>query len=147
MCLYIHVRNTEEILKELRKNNGKGVMLKRLRYRQKADGQYELVSPFIEKVFSPGDNVSDRDYGKDLSIDEKARREVEHGIHVFTSIARAKHYMKPDEIIVPVTVREKDFVAAGDDEDAVFVKVHLDKEAYNKTIDAIKQIEVSNNVS
>ena len=88
-----------------------------------------------------------------LSWEEKAEwsEGIRKGIHVYTNKEAAlresdsyrKYYynyeLKP--VLVPVTVYKKDFVAAGNQYDAVFMKVFLNKDDFQEQVDKI-EVEV-----
>ena len=136
MCLRINGKRTKRVERTLRDNGGKTVMWKILRFHIHYDG-IVLSAPYYEYKYSPGWNKSNR-----IDSDFYLSNVIYLGIHVFTNKSCAIAYKAwSDEctVVVPVTVHEKDFIAAGTDYDAVFMKVFLKKEDYDKTIKIIQK--------
>jgi hypothetical protein len=148
MCLNINEKRTKRVRRTLKDNGGQTVMWKRLKLKNL--GYYStsplrgfdyktkniLISPVEGYEYSPGDNVSNRK-STDISVIEKKCEAVYKGIHVYTNKQKALEAKSFWEVLVPVTVRLKDFVAAGCRYEAVFTKVHLSKEEYKKAIGEI----------
>lgn len=93
-------------------------------------------------VMKPGHVISNRD-NKGLRDDEQKNFEVFHGIHVWTNRWKAERDVKcvsvycnsranGDYVVIPVICSLKDFVAAGTSEDAVFMKVKITKQTWEK---------------
>jgi hypothetical protein len=57
------------------------------------------------------------------------------GIHIFLNKDKAKSWILYDiEHIMPVRVYKKDLIVGGSDEDAVFTKVYVTKQSYQKVL-------------
>ena len=142
----IDKNRTKRVLRTLRKHNGKAVMWKVLKpkncsyYVSKPTGgfqythEYILVSPIQGYEYGIGNIFSNRKSNK-ISNKEKQAGTIGRGIHVYTNKSAALKFKYSWEIVVPVVVRKKDFVSAGEKYDAVFTKVHLVKEDYCKIIE------------
>jgi hypothetical protein len=101
-----------------------------------------LVTPyFTHSPVEPGNIISNRS-GRRVSrtngddYDSWGNLwEVNRGIHVFLYKQDAEKFARldwPTARVVPVTCFKKDFVAAGIDGDAVFMKVNLSVKAWEK---------------
>ena len=103
-----------------------------------------LVSPFRASFngderacYNSGWNNSNRKKVElaDYEIDSDS---VDFGIHVYADMDNAcyeDHAKKfPIDVFVPVTVHEEDFVCAGEESDAVFMKVFIEQEDFEKAL-------------
>lgn len=96
-----------------------------------------LQGPFrYNYEYKPGYNYSDREFAA-LSPQEISDNSVSFGIHVMTSYKKARHELQDYSrncTLIPVMCLKKDFVAAGYASDAVFLKVFIKKEDYQKAL-------------
>ena len=96
-----------------------------------------LISPYrVWFRWKPGWNKSSRISSKIASYEEFAGL-IDVGMHVFLDKKSATNFKNSLEKIVPVYAYKKDFIAAGKDglrNEAVFTKVFLKKEDYDKAI-------------
>lgn len=102
----------------------------------KYPGSSLLYSPYFShryggKITNFGVVKSDRTE-KEIAPCEITEKKIEQGIHVFTKKEQAKSYAWLDETIVPVTCRLKDFVAEGENEQAVFTKIRIRSAIFTK---------------
>lgn len=144
MCLNIDKKETERIKKLFKENGGKLVMYKALlpidRYRNKmAPVEAMFTSPFRPRKMSyqAGWNHSDREKIElyNYEIDENA---VDFGIHVYVDedngIVEDHSKKFPIDVFIPVVVYEEDFVCAGNGHDAVFMKIFIEEEEFEKAL-------------
>jgi hypothetical protein len=135
MCLKIDDKRTKRVKRTLKDNGGKTIMWKML-VLDTVEGAYgfqdlALITPFQKMIFLPGKNESSR---TSEYVDHRSK-EICLGIHVYTNKSEAlSRLIFDEEIIVPVTVLEEDFIRAGTNHEAVFMKVFLNKEDYGKAI-------------
>jgi hypothetical protein len=131
MCLDIDEKRTKRVRRTLKEHGGKSIMWKVVR---------------MGFVNSDHSILYDQDYKKgcvaksnrcylEMNSVEEAFDQIDRGIHVFTNKPKAKEYLARQKRvpfnrgaylkIIPVTVSEKDFVAAGKVYDAVFMQVYV----------------------
>jgi len=139
MCLKIDKNLTKKGLK------GRKVHSNRMVKVWKVIGMEDGVPVSIYKdhfQWKPGWNESNRGTPV-LTNNELVNNEVNFGIHVLFTREDARLYKYRCEIIIPVYVYKKDLIACGisnwtasgrDCKEAVFTKVFLKKEDYNKVL-------------
>jgi hypothetical protein len=143
MCLYIDDKATARINKLFDENGGKLVMFKAL-WIKKRWGTASLRSPYRWrcKEYTPGWIKSDRiekalTNGEKRTLrDDSTYNVIEKGIHVYCTEEGAAHHLTKfsNDIVIPVTVYRKDFIAAGIHGDAVFMKVFMKKADHDKAM-------------
>lgn len=147
MCLHIDAEMTYRILHLFDKNGGELTMYKAVWPCTEDQFTGTICYPFFASPFRSGYeyqsgwNHSDRGV-KELSPDEIAIKAIYNGIHVFTFKEHSRYHMIrcTSDILLPVTVFEEDFVCAGDSGDAVFMKIFIDKDIYNKALQPYLEI-------
>lgn len=93
-----------------------------------------LVSVYWGVEYKVGENKSNR-WDKKLDEGEKEWQEVSKGIHVYTDKDRAIIMVTGQvEKILPVICRKEDLVAIGYRDEAVFMKVTVRQEDYDKAM-------------
>ena len=90
-------------------------------------------SVFKDHQYNIGENISDR-ITPNPTQEELECTVIHKGIHVFTNkdIAIEESYPEEDELVVSVTCYKKDFIAIGENYDAVFNKVYLSRKQFAK---------------
>jgi hypothetical protein len=139
MCLAINKKRTKRVLRTLKEHDDICVMWKILR---RSNG--ELIAPYHYTKYLPGINDSNRHVhlgvSAELTDHEMITGIIYHGIHVFTNNKEAlkwkREWLCNQEVyvVVPVRVRKIDFIAAGNDYDAVFNRIHLSEKDYSKAL-------------
>jgi hypothetical protein len=133
MCCKIYDKRTKRVLRTLKEHGGKCIMWKVLYKKTIIDGKWVLIAPWRETHYDSGWNISDRE-SKTLTKFEKASHEIHHGLHVFTNKPSAIKFAHTWEVVVPVVVYKKDFLAAGKSYDAVFTKIFIKKKDFNEAL-------------
>lgn len=134
MCLDYDEKETAIIAKNLRSSPTKTLTFWKVFYARKWKNQFGTGKFFQSinypgKPIKPGFLVSHRTE-KEMSRDEKSWRMIELGIHVYTIYPGNWNY--PSYNIVPVECHLDDFVAGGIGNEAVFMKVKIDKKDLEK---------------
>ena len=144
MRLYFDGDRTRRVLRTLKDNGGVSTMWKVLNYKNG-----ELRSFRKNVWWKSGWNISSRKSANLDYLTEIIYGEAHwEGIHVFTNKHDAFYYMNQYDnklVVVPVEVAARDFVVAGyecpvfgDIYNALFTKVFLKKEDYDKAIEKMR---------
>lgn len=131
MCLPYNHENTENF----KKKKVKSIMCYKLLEKRKQKNKFILVSPiYYTKRWLPGECRSNR-RSKSVSNSE-IRYGVDKGIHVYLTKRAAENNKSSWEVLVKVTCYLKDFIACSNSDynEAVFTKVYLSKEEYDKAV-------------
>ncbi len=129
MCLNKDAQNTKRYARTIRDKGGKIRCWKKVSICKKADEIY-LDGIFYYYKWKVRWNKSDRKSIKDDVMDDEFN--VYRGIHVYK---RKPHTPNAWTVVIPVTCRIEDLVQANKNEDqAVFMKVFLEKKEYDKAI-------------
>ena len=130
MCLYVDEERTKRVLRTLREHGGKATMWKVVIASITKDEYYSVL---YNGRYRKGATVVSNRFNKEFNVLEGVFDQIERGIHVFTNRPAAKKYLSKMEkgpqfkscflTIIPVVVSEEDFVAAGENYEAVFMKV------------------------
>ncbi len=148
MCLTTDIKATERYRKKLTVT-GKRWAWKYLRVGYKAASAFEateeniyLFAPYHTATqYKPGEILSNRNT-IDLSPQEMHQVGVYRGIHVKTSRQAAVRDASRNDVVLRVEVEASDFVAAGNQNDAVFMKVRVHEKDYKRAIRQwLKQIK------
>jgi hypothetical protein len=136
MCCYVDKKRTRRVRRTFKDNGGRTIMWKvlKLSHVNPVSGKLEksLMSPYRDSVYTFGWNKSNR-YGY---TEHQSGDDVYRGIHVYTNKTKALDAcFYKWWLVVPVIVYSTDFVAAGDDYDAVFDKVFLDPVDYDEAME------------
>ena len=134
MCLIVDGKLTKETRERFKQADGKLTMYKVLS-EWKNDiwdfTHYVYDSPYYpgKNSWTPGKFIKSDRKRRRLSLGEWAFDKVDYGIHVFVTCLAAResqiYWLKHNNVIVPVTVYETDFIRAGQGGEAVFTKVFL----------------------
>ena len=141
MCLYINQARTKEIEEKLKNSPRQQCIFWKVYSRVNWKNQFSSGT-FLRPLYYPktgkvsfGRIFSCRPYKK-ITENEKDTNRIDYGIHVYITKKKAiAHYTSSlNPVLVPVICELKDFIAAGNDNDAVFTKVRLTKRSYQKAI-------------
>lgn len=137
MCLLLNNRKTEAA----RANPEPWVYRYKVLMKEKNNGYY---APYRDKRYKRGWNNSNR---KSIGITENEKlhhmttvtARVGRGIHVYTTLARAKKSLEPFRgdwtmLIVRVKCYIRDLIGVGEDKNEAYMKVFLSKADYDKPL-------------
>ena len=135
MCMVESISATEKLRAAMAAKGGKATCWKR--YRRSLRGGLQSVV-YVGDPITPGKIVSDRTR-QEAGLDQQDGPRISatddphtiyRGIHVYTNRAAAAQWAQSWHAVVAVRCLLADLVAAGADDQAVFMKVHLSKRSY-----------------
>ena len=131
MCLYYDKEATKKLRAKMKARGGTMTLWKV--YSHYAGWLWPIYWSHTGSV-GPGVVKSDRQGTVRGGDDKDSVTGVLRGIHVYTTRGRAKGNQDRGEVIVPVTCRLSDLVAAGNAGDAVFMKVEITRRNYKRAV-------------
>lgn len=126
MCAYVDLEKQAAFLE---KHKGKKtVKIYKLFYFDEWTG--DLKSLYMNCIYLPGIIKS----GSRAKLQTQNKREINKGIHAYTSLKVAQSYSCYDDIICVLEANLKDLICVGTDNDCVFKKVTLSEREYNRAL-------------
>lgn len=134
MCLEYDARRTRELRQKLKLGGDEMILYKLVDYYTNNDQDVGLCGFYqSDYKYKAGYNYSDRATIV-LDEDEKTDQEVYKGIHVYVHKRKNGTYYRDAPLEIPVTVKLKDFVAAGKGGEAVFTKIYIKSKDYKNAL-------------
>lgn len=127
MCLTVNRYRTYALLRRFAKTKSKKLKF----WKVVSIFSGKPKSPFYDKVWKPGWNKSNAKR-KQLCVADGTK--INGSIHVCTTLGKAQNLLNEYRWVIQVECYESDFIAVGNNEDAVFTQVFLSESEYLKVM-------------